>query len=60
KEVDVDFANEYLKKQILENNNPHLHIYKVDLEVNYENSVPKTYKIFSIKDIFNKSESLFE
>ncbi|ECP5270834.1 hypothetical protein FT840_03105 [Campylobacter lari] len=60
KEVDVDFANEYLKKQILENNNPHLHIYKIDLEVNYENSVPKTYKIFSIKDIFNKSESLFE
>ncbi|ECH3697341.1 hypothetical protein FO198_06440 [Campylobacter coli] len=60
KEVDVDFANEYLKKQILENNNPHLHFYQVNLEVSYENDIPKTYKIISIKNIFNKSESLFE
>ncbi|MBZ7954979.1 hypothetical protein [Campylobacter molothri] len=55
KELNVEFSSDYLKKQILEEHNPHLHLYNVDLQVIYENNVPKIYKIISIKDIKNKN-----
>lgn len=55
KELNVEFANDYLKRQILEEHNPHMHLYNVDLQVIYENNVPKTYKIVSINNIQRKN-----
>lgn len=55
KELNAEFASDYLKKQILEEHNPHMHLYTVDLRIVYENNIPKICKITSIKDIKNKN-----
>lgn len=50
-EINIEFANNFIRDSIFkEEDNPHLFLFVVDLEVDFKDKKPKLYKIIAIKD----------
>lgn len=57
KEINVEFANNFIRDSIFkEEDNPHLFLFIVDLEVEFKDKQPSLYKIIAIKDKKSKSQ----
>lgn len=57
KEVNVEFASNFIRDSIFkEEDNPHLFLFIIDLEVKFKDKQPSLYKIIAIKDKKSKPQ----